>query len=81
MGLERGFNKPHNEGVYVCGNDFVWEFKVFHENIKMPTYLIARELKTNETFGPFNIVDGSQEEVGRALELKSWNLMGKLASK
>jgi len=81
MGLKRGFNKPYNEGVYICGNDFTWEFKVFHENINEPTNLIAREFNTNETLGPLIIEDGTREKVEEALESKSKHLLGKLASK
>lgn len=81
MGLERGFNKPHNEGVYICSNDFLWEFKVFHEHTKKPTHLIAREFNTNEKLGPLVLEEGSQKEVEQAIESKSKHLYSKLARK
>lgn len=81
MGLERGINKPHNEGVYICSNDFLWEFKVFHENSKKPTHLIAREFTTNEKLGPLVIKDVTKEEIEKSIEAKSKHLHSKLASK
>lgn len=81
MGLKKGFNKSHYEGVYVCKNDFTWEFKVFHENSKEPTILLAREFNTGEKLGPVVIESSEKSYVSEALEAKSKNLLSKLADK
>lgn len=79
VGLKRGFNKPQNEGIYICENDFVWEFKVFHEYIDEPTYLIAREFNTDESLGPLTLDNHTPEKIAEALESKSNQLCDKLA--
>ncbi|WP_017187241.1 hypothetical protein [Alkalibacillus haloalkaliphilus] len=50
--------QPYIHRVYVSNDDFhIWDVKIFHEDIKKPTHLLAKEYRTNKMVGPMVISD------------------------
>ena len=83
MAFKRGFNRPYFDGVYVSKDDcFVWDVKVFHKTNDEPSYILAKEYRTNEVVGPMIFEDEDFiKGIERILEEKSKIMYSKLTEK
>ncbi|MFE3576885.1 hypothetical protein [Lysinibacillus sp. NPDC059133] len=72
MSIQKGFYGISNQGVYVTGDEFIWEYKYFYHGDTDEVHFIAKEFHTGATINKPLVTKGNlSPEIEEILKTES----------